>query len=162
MPVLLAVLPILGVVVYVSHVIKYLNSEKTENINENKPQTFAKTTTVVDCCLKVNFRSKAGVTKRWKENFCDKLPAEVCVQVIEKFKDKLYDYIDGKNDSLDIRDMTGDIEINFSVEYEDDKLIDIKGLDKFQTDLNNNVYSTVECSNLIWILTEILFIDDRP
>jgi len=154
MPVLLVVLLIFGVALYISHVVKYLNSGNAKDLI-NKMQAVSKTSTVVDCCLTMKSGYRAGLPKGWKENFCDILPLEICVQVTERFRDKLYDYIDARNDELNIKNMNRDIEIRFSVEYKDDKLIDIKGLDKFQTDLNNNAYSTTECSNLIQVLTEL-------
>jgi len=141
---------LLGVIIYVAFVVRYLGSDnKKAYIQEPAP---GNAPTVIECYLRVNISSKET---KWKENFLDQLSPEICEQVIQHISDILFDYIDSKDDYVNYKDLKSKvITISFTVEI-NDAIVSIKGLDDFQTDLNNNVYSTVECSTLIQVLTQL-------
>jgi len=100
------------------------------------------------CYIKINDYKKF----KWKENFRSYFLPETFQQIIEKIKNIIDDYTVGKSYDFDLDNYKRlKLKISFSVEVKDE-VLNIKGLEKFQADLENNIYSVDNCSRISYAL----------
>jgi len=156
-------LPVIGVIIYIVFVVRYLKSGKREidniektqkeehsSVNKSSPQNRQ---VIKEFYVKVYIGS---AKPKWEENITGNLPQEKYKPIFESILDILFNYTDSKDDDIDVSNLERRvIIILFTVDLSDERMI-IKGLESFQTDLSNNEYSTTECVELIRVFTHLL------